>query len=86
MVNILKRNYFSLSIMWNLSPHFKAVSLSLLTFTLLLANLTEGSQGVQLACVGHLDSIHSSNSLRSMQRGSELGITQSGVNLCKIIR
>lgn len=51
--------------MRNLPPHFKAVNLSLLTFTLLLANLTEGRQGVQLACVRHLDSIQSEPSSNS---------------------
>lgn len=51
--------------MRNLPPHFKAVNLSLLTFTLLIANLKEGRQGVQLACVRHLDSIQSEPSSNS---------------------
>lgn len=52
--------------MRNLPPHFKAVNLSILTCTLLLPNPpTEGRQGVQLACVKHLDSIQSEPSSNS---------------------
>lgn len=51
--------------MRNLPPHFKAVNLSYSPVHYSLPTLIEARQGVQLACVKHLDSIQSEPSSNS---------------------